>query len=138
MISLCTTVLAVVVADQATKLGLRGPAGARAGFRVVASRIWLSRFGWQVSRPAMWGLWLAGSIVLLIAGVSSPLSPLLVGLVVGGSLSQALESALRGSVTDYGRVGAGLVFNVADIALLLGATGLLAEVLLLAGSGGFG
>jgi lipoprotein signal peptidase len=83
----------------------------------------------------MWGIWMAASAVLLIAAFSSPLRPVPVGLIVGGSLSQALESALRGAVTDYGRTGTGLVFNVADMALLFGAVGLLVDGLTLVGSG---
>jgi len=135
MIALCATVVAVVVADQVIKLTVRALADRYAGVLAVRRQIWLARVGPRVSRPAMWGIWMASSAVLLIAAFSSPLRPVPVGLIVGGSLSQALESALRGAVTDYGRTGTSLVFNVADMALLFGAVGLLVDGLTLVGSG---
>jgi lipoprotein signal peptidase len=47
-----------------------------------------------------------------------------VGLLLGGSLSNAMEGSLRGSVTDYVCLRFWPAFNLADVALTAGAVGL--------------
>jgi signal peptidase II len=58
-----------------------------------------------------------------------PSSSIFVGFVVGGSLSNAVEGSLRGSVTDYIRAPFWPAFNIADIALTVGAIGIAVELL---------
>ena len=53
-----------------------------------------------------------------------------VGLLLGGSLSNALESSLRGTVSDYVCLRFWPAFNLADLALAAGAIGILAELLM--------
>jgi signal peptidase II len=129
-------VLTVVVGDQAIKLLLRrllgndafalGPCGS---VRVVAGRIWLGRLAHQCSGLAMWCVWSAGAVALVICGALAPLNPLFVGLLLGGSLSHAVEISLRGSITDYICLRNGVVFNLADLALAGGAMGIMGDLL---------
>ena len=48
-----------------------------------------------------------------------------VGLLLGGSLSNAVESSMRGSITDYICLRFWPAFNLADLALAAGAIGIL-------------
>jgi lipoprotein signal peptidase len=62
--------------------------------------------------------------VLVVASLWLPGSSLPVGLILGGSLSNALETVIRGRVTDYMDVGFWPAFNLADVALTAGAAGI--------------
>jgi lipoprotein signal peptidase len=59
------------------------------------------------------------------------INTIFVGLLLGASLSHALETSVRGSVTDYICVRAGFVFNLADLALAAGALGLMCDLLMI-------
>jgi lipoprotein signal peptidase len=129
------TALAVVVGDQAIKHMVRRLSGSHAmvlgpcgRVRVVAGRLWLLRLGGSFSGLTMWSIWVAATASLVIASRLASIEPVLVGLLVGGSLSHAVESSLRGSVTDYIRVR-NLAFNLADVALAAGAIGIVGELL---------
>jgi len=67
---------------------------------------------------------------LVIASNWIPSSALFVGLLLGGSLSNAVENARRGSVSDYVCLRFWPAFNLADLALAAGAIGTLAELLI--------
>ena len=133
---LLATVLAVLVGDQAIKLMLRrlvgsevlalGPCGS---VRVVAGRLWLQRLGGPFSGWLTWSIWAAASVSLVIAAALVSVDPVLIGLLVGGSLSHAIESSLRGSIADYICVR-NCAFNVADLAVAMGAIGIVAELLM--------
>jgi signal peptidase II len=136
MSTLCIMVLAVVVGDQATKLMLRrllgndafalGPCGS---VRVVAGRIWLRRLAHPCSGSTMWCVWSAAAVALVICSALAPLDPLFLGLLLGGSFSHAVETSLRGSITDYICLRNGVVFNFADLALAAGAMGIMGDLL---------
>jgi len=133
---LCVTVLAVLIADQAIKLMVRrlaagdgvalGPCGS---LRVAVGRLWLRRLGGQFSDLAIWSIWVAATVSLVIAAAFVSIDPVFVGLLVGGSLSHAIESSVRGFVTDI-CVRNRAAFNLADLALAVGAIGIVGEFLI--------
>jgi lipoprotein signal peptidase len=65
---------------------------------------------------------------LVVASAWIPASGVFVGLLLGGSLSNALEGSL-GSVTDYVCVRFWPAFNLADVALTVGAMGIATQLL---------
>jgi signal peptidase II len=137
MSTLCLALLVVLVSDQALKLLLRrrmgsdglalGPFGS---VRVVAGRLWLRRLGGPSSGAEIWCLWSAAAVPLVIVSALFPSSATFVGLLLGGSLSHAVESSLRGSVTDYVCLRFWPAFNLADLALTAGAIGLVGNLLI--------
>jgi lipoprotein signal peptidase len=80
-------------------------------------------------RSNMLWLWAVPAAVLVTMTAWIPSSSIFVGFIVGGSLSNAIEGSLRGSVTDYIRAPFWPAFNIADIALTVGAIGLAVELL---------
>jgi signal peptidase II len=135
MSALCLTILGVLVADQAVKLMLRrlvgnetlalGPCGS---VRVVPGRLLMRRLVGEFSGSTMWSIWAAATVSLVIASTLASVDPVLVGLLVGGSLSHAVESSARGAVTDYICVR-NRAFNLADLAVAAGAIGIVVELL---------
>jgi lipoprotein signal peptidase len=137
MSALCVTLLVVLVSDQALKLLLRRRIGSDAlaigpfgSVRMVAGRLWLWRVGGQCSGVEIWCFWLAAAVPLVIVSALLPSSAAFVGLLLGGSLSHAVESSLRGSITDYICLRFWPAFNLADLALTAGAIGIIAELLI--------
>jgi signal peptidase II len=138
MSALCIIVAAVLVSDQAIKLMLRhlmgsdaialGPCGS---IRVVAGRIWLSRLGRPCSSLTLWCVWIAAAVPLAICSALAPISTTFVGLLLGASLSHAVETSVRGNVTDYICLRVWPAFNLADLALAAGALGLIGELLII-------
>jgi signal peptidase II len=133
---LCTVVLTVAVGDQAIKLLLRrflgsdafalGPCGS---VRVVAGRIWLGRLAQQCRGLTMWYVWSAAAFALLMCSAFAPFNMVFVGLLLGSSLSHAVEISLRGSITDYICLRNGIAFNLADLTLAAGAMGIMGDLL---------
>jgi hypothetical protein len=119
MSTLVAAALLVPAIDEAVKRGCRWR-----GIPTVAGRVWLTRLGRPVSRQTLWTLWSLTAAVLVVATLWLPGSSLPVGLILGGSLSNALETVIRGRVTDYVDVGFWPAFNLADVALTAGAIGL--------------
>src|SRR5262249_3319316 len=137
MSALCMTLLVVLASDQALKLLLSrclGPNALALGpfgsVRVVAGRLWLRRLGGPCSGAEIWCLWSAAAVPPVIVSALLPSSAAFVGLLLGGSLSHAVESSLRGSITDYVCLRFWPAFNLADLALAAGATGLVGKLLI--------
>jgi lipoprotein signal peptidase len=136
MSALCVTLL-VVLSDQALKLLLRrrmrdhvlalGPFGS---VRMVAGRLWLPRFGGPCSGVEIWCLWSTAAVPLVLASALLPSSAPFVGLLLGGSLSHAVEISLRGTISDYICLRFWPAFNLADLALAAGAIGTITELLM--------
>jgi lipoprotein signal peptidase len=82
------------------------------------------------SGGVMWSFWVAAAVALVIVSTWTPSSPVFVGLLLGGSLSHAVESSLRGTVSDYVCLRFWPAFNLADLALAAGAIGTLTELLI--------
>jgi lipoprotein signal peptidase len=137
MSALSMTLLIVLVSDQAIKLLLRrllragvislGPFGS---VRMVTGRLWLRRLSGQCSGVTIWCLWVAAAVFLVIVSPLVPSSALFAGLLLGGSLSHAIESSLRGSIIDYISLRFWPAFNLADLALVVGAIGMIGELLI--------
>jgi len=134
-----TTILAVVVVDQSIKLMLRrvmgngafalGPCGS---VRVVAGQIWLNRIGRKsTGLTVMWCVWLVAAAALILCNELAPLNAFFVGLLLGASLSHAVESSLRGWVTDYVCLRSWPAFNLADLALAAGMFGIMVELVII-------
>jgi signal peptidase II len=137
MSTLCVT-LVVLVSDQALKLLLRPLKGSAAvalgpfgGVRIVEGRLWLRRLGGQCSGIRIWRLWVSAAVPLALISALLPSSAAFVGLLLGGSLSHAIENSMRGSITDYICLRFWPAFNLADVALVTGAIGMIGELLMI-------
>jgi signal peptidase II len=140
MVMLGLTAVVLLVIDQALKLLLRATSGFQSvrlgpfgSLRMVTGRLWVHRLS-QQGPKALW-LWAIPAAGLLVASTWIPSSGVFVGLLLGGSLSNAMEASLRGFVTDYVCLRFWPAFNLADVALTVGATGIVIE--LLKATGGF-
>ena len=139
MRALILMLVAVPLADLASKRVLRQVLGSRAAplgplgsLRIVPARVWLANLPGRSSPAALWTLWALAAGALALASAGIPSSRPFVGLLLGGSLSNALESSLRGRVTDYICLRFWPAFNLADVALTAGAVGVLVELLIAA------
>jgi signal peptidase II len=137
MIALSMTLLLVLVSDQAVKLLLRraiGPDAVGLGpfgtVRTVAGRLWLGRLGGPSSGEMILCVWVAAAVPLVVVGALIPSLRIFAGLVLGGSLSHAVESSVQGSVSDYICLRFWPAFNLADLAIAAGAVGILIETLI--------
>jgi signal peptidase II len=135
MIAISVTLLGVIISDQVVKQLLRrvmGPDVASLGpfgqIRIVPGRLWLWRLRGPSSRSVMWILWPTAAVALVAASRWIADSSVFVGLLLGGSLSNAVEGAYRGSVIDYVCMRSWPAFNLADLALAVGALGTLATL----------
>jgi lipoprotein signal peptidase len=125
---------AIALTDQGVKWILRrtlatraislGPAGRVA---LVHSRIWLTRGRAPSPRliVAAWGLAVCGVVAL---ATTMPTASLWAAALVGGSASHAIEMALRGSICDYVCLRFWPAFNLADVAITIGAIGMVYTV----------
>jgi signal peptidase II len=137
MIAFIAGLLLVPLLDQALKLlVLRrlAPASVALGrfgrLEVVRSRIWLARPGLRLKRATLWGLWFVAAGSLAVLSSFFPSCGWFAGALVGGSLSHALETSLRGCVIDYVRLHFWPAFNLADVAITAGALGVLVQMVI--------
>lgn len=136
---LSVTLLTVFLSDQAVKLLLRRlgdraiTLGALGSVRTVTGRLWLRRLRPRWNGAAIWCLWLAAAIALVIGSLRVPSSEAFAGLLLGGSLSHAVESSLRGRITDYICLKFWPAFDLADVAMTAGAIGAVATHLITKG-----
>ncbi|MGH7268612.1 MAG: signal peptidase II [Candidatus Rokuibacteriota bacterium] len=127
--------IAVPLLDQALKLLVRrrlrrrsfalGPAGR---VQAIEAQIWMLRAPGPWTPRMMWTLWAVGAGALTVVSGLVPSCAWASGLVVGGALSHAAEVSLRGSVCDYVCLRFWPAFDLADVALTVGAAGTLIEV----------
>jgi signal peptidase II len=137
MVALAAGLVLVPLADQALKLVLRRRLGPRSvplgpvgDLRMVKTPIWLARGRGRPNLAGIWTLWLlaAGALALLSAMV--PSCGWYAGLLLGGSLSHGLESSVRGGVSDYVCLRFWPAFNLADVAITVGAIGVVLNMLM--------
>ena len=119
---LALTAAAVLAVDQAIKSLVHHVDA----LTVVEGRLWAHR---AVNRRpnALWP-WLIPVVTLAAVTAWMPSSSAFAGLMIGGSLSNLVEASLRGSVTDYVRLRFWPAFNIADVALTVGAIGMVVEL----------
>jgi signal peptidase II len=135
MWTLTAVLLAVPIADLLVK-ALVGRAlagrivslGPLGSLRMVTARVWLTRFGWSVHPATLWLFWVVAAGILMTFTAWLPSAQVFAGLVLGGSLSNALESSWRGRVSDYVCLRFWPAFNLADLAITAGAVGLVVEL----------
>ena len=130
MTELLIAMLAVPVVDGAIKRVLRRrmvqeplSLGAYGSIRIVRHQLWLSRIQ-PASLAATSALLVLAVVPLFVLGVVVPSSAVFVGLAVGGALSNWLEHAARGSVSDYICLRFWPAFNLGDAAITVGAIGI--------------
>lgn len=135
MMALVISVLLVPVVDQTLKWFVRTRVAGRSlslgvlgQVRVVESEIWTLRVVPGVSLRAMWGTWAAAAVAAALTCAMVPRLGSPFGLLVGGALSHALETSLRGSICDFVCLRFWPAFNLADVALTVGALGLSIEL----------
>jgi signal peptidase II len=139
MIALALGLLLVPVLDQALKvLVLRAlaPAAVRLGplgkLQVVRSRMWLARAGAEPNLAKVWTLWACGTASLVALVAFFPSYGWCAGALLGGSLSHVVETSLRGCIIDYVRLRFWPAFNLADVAITVGALGILVQMVITA------
>lgn len=137
MITLSLTLLLILAGDLTLKFLLRRVMGSTAmslgpfgRVQVVEGRLWLQQVRERSSRLMLWTLWVAAAISLLIASRWIALSPVFAGLLLGGSLGNAVEHSQRGAVSDYVCLRFWPAFNLADLAVAAGAIGIGVELLI--------
>ncbi len=130
--ALVAGLILVPLADQALKLALRSrlephsvSLGRLGGLKMLRTRIWLARRGRPPTLAGIWIVWLLAAGAVALLGALVPSSGWFAGLLVGGSLSHALESSMRGGVSDYVCLRFWPPFNLADVAITVGAIGVL-------------
>jgi signal peptidase II len=131
------TLTAVLIADLALKSLLRHrigtgviSLGAIGTVQVTDGRLWLQQVRGRSSRLLVWSIWATTAAALLIVSHWMALSPVCAGLLLGGSLANAIEHSQRGAVSDYVCLRFWPAFNLADACIATGAVGLLTEVAL--------
>ena len=135
MIAVAAGLVLVPVLDQGLKLlilrGL-GPASVPLGpfgkLQVVRSRIWLTHLGARPNLATVWIAWFFAAASLAILSSWFPSCGWFAGLLLGGSLSHALETSLRGCIIDYVNLRVWPAFNLADAAITVGALGILVRM----------
>ena len=139
MIALVAGLLLVPVLDQALKgVLLRGlapaalPLGPFGKLQVVRSRIWLARGGFRPHLATVWSLWFFAAVSLAVLVGLVPSCGWFAGALLGGSLSHVLETSLRGCIIDYVRLRFWPAFNLADVAITVGAAGMLVQMVIAA------
>jgi signal peptidase II len=134
---LCVTFV-VLVSDQVLRIFLHramtpavlalDPLGS---VQLAVGRLWLRRFCKRNSCLTLWWLWAAAAAILIFVSTMIPSSAPFVGLLLGGSLSNVIESSVRGYITDYICLVFWPAFNLADMAIVAGAIGMIGELLLI-------
>lgn len=127
------TLVLVPALDQLVKAFLRRTLGARAlqlagagELRVVQSPIWIHRVS-HASTTSLWAFWIVAALALAAWGLFTHGLGWAAGLLLGGSLSHAIETTVRGTISDYICLRFWPAFDLADVALAVGAAGLLLE-----------
>jgi signal peptidase II len=136
MMTISLALLGALIADQVSKRLLRRVMGSAAialgpfgQIQIVEGRLWLRRLNPAPNDRMVWALWTATAVALVIAGKwLIPSAAIFVGLLLGGSASNAIEQSQRGSISDYVCLRYWPAFNLADAAVAAGAIGILVEL----------
>lgn len=112
-----------------SRLGLRAVRLGGAGeLRLTRSPVLWQRRGNVGSLRMLWAIWVVSALLLLPLCCMPP-TQLWAGLLLGGSLSHAIETSLRGGVRDYCALHFLPTFNLADVAIAAGSAGCVIKLL---------
>jgi signal peptidase II len=132
MAAFVSAALLVFLVDQMVKRAVRTRMAARrislgmlGELRVVHTRMWMMRGRRSASLGVVWGIWGAAAAVSAAIAAILPDLRWAFGLLVGGAFSHALETTRRGTVCDYVCLRFWPAFNLADVALTVGALSVL-------------
>jgi signal peptidase II len=135
VVPLAVGLVLVPVLDHAVKLAVRHALAAGAvslgslgEVRIGLADLWIRRASPRVTPRAMWIVWIIAAAAVVVLDARLSWSGWFSGLLLGGSLSHALEISMRGAVCDYIRLRFWPAFDLADVAVAVGAGGLLAEL----------
>ena len=130
MIEIVIVMLAVTAVDLLLKVLLDRalhtrviPLGQLGSLRMVSSPLWLTHVSGPLRRAVPWIVWAVTAAIVVSSSASIPVARLFVGLALGGSLGNVLESSWRGRVSDYVCLKFWPAFNFADVALTIGIIG---------------
>ena len=122
---------AVVALDQGAKLIIvrylhdraisLGPLGR---IQIVLNRVWLAQIHGSFGLKILWGCWAVSTIIVTLFSVFVPASAPFGALLIGGSVSHLFETTYSGAIRDYVGLCFWPRFNLADVAIVLGAFGL--------------
>lgn len=134
MMAVAAGLLLVPVLDQAAKLvvlRVLAPASLSLGplgkLQAVPSKMWYA--GSRADAIRRWSVWFFASASLAAVTGFFSLNGWFVGALLGGSLSHAVETSLRGYVIDYVQLRFWPAFNFADVAITVGAAGVLVQII---------
>jgi signal peptidase II len=120
----------IAVLDQAIKLfALRWlgqgsvPLGRIGKLQVVPGQMWIARGPRRSNFASFWTLWVLAAGALTVVTAQVPSCGWFAGMLLGGSLSHAMETSWRGWICDYVCLRFWPAFNVSDVALTVGAVG---------------
>ena len=100
--------------------------------RSIQKPIWMAR-AWPALKPTtIWIFWLIAASALILLEVVCPATALFSALILAGTLSHAIETSVRGSVCDYIALRFWPAFNLADVAITIGAVGLVMKIVMIA------
>ena len=85
----------------------------------------MTRLKGTPSPTFLWLVWFAAAAALVLASMLLPEGRPFVGLLLGGSLSHVWESTRSGTICDYICLRFWPAFNLADVAISIGALGLI-------------
>ena len=130
-------VILVPLFDQAVKIVVRHrlrhgsiPLGPIGQVRVVQTQIWMRQASRRLTLRVIWIVWIVAAGALAIFSALMPPFGWFSGLLLGGALSHAIETSLRGSICDYVCFRFWPAFNMADVAVTVGACGMVVELFL--------
>jgi len=96
--------------------------------RTVHTSIWAARLAGVLAPRILWTTWLGSTAMLAIACVFLPHAGWSAGMLAGASLSHVVETSRRGFICDYVCLRHWPAFNLADVAIGIGAGGLILEI----------
>jgi lipoprotein signal peptidase len=138
MRALITGLLLIPLLDQALKffvlfwLGSQSvPLGRMGKLQVVQTQIWMARAPRPLSLMVLWTMWVFAACSLIVVSSLAPSCGWFAGVLAGGSLSHGIESSSRGWICDYVCLRFWPVFNIADVAITVGACGLIGHLILM-------
>jgi hypothetical protein len=95
----------------------------------VHGRLWWRRLRNGLEPRIIWFVWSLCALPILAAAWMVPSAGTYAGLLLGGSLSHAIEStACDGRILDYLRLPSGMAFDLSDVAIWSGVLGVLASL----------